>query len=602
MDRRTFLQTVGIGATATLAGNQFTRGAGATVVNSATNWTRPWGTTGQTRFNRFHESTHPYGQLDWERRDSGYWSGTPTVSDNILYVGELTDDVSFTGAISAYDAESGNRLWSARDHPVTESEKERIAQSSESLLEESTAPYGFLTHAPVVDNGVVYAIGRSSGDEHYYVAQGVYALDTKTGEELWARTDLTDYSALEIANGLVYLSGIALDAQTGDTVWETAADEKMIGVVDDTFYTYATLERPSDDVVILIARNAKSGGEKWRTLSPFGTEGRPKAVDEDFIYIVSPEAPDEDGIESQVCALSTTDGQVQWKTTLTVRDGTVDVSAPAVDTTSVYLFTRGTTESLMSPNIEAPIDGIGTALAIDRETGAEQWRFETPAAFVGDPAVDASSVYGAARYHTCSESPTQWVKAGLYSLDKQTGVERWNYAMENLYTISSPAVAADRIFLATHGVGGTMADATMYSFRGCECPPDCHSQFADDGKTQTVPQPPEQPQTTTSSPETTQKDHQTTTPSPKTTDSEQTTTTTPANSLTTTDRSSTVRSTTTDQRSQTSTSKISSISTNTAAQTTTSDGQAGFGVLGAIGGLIGGGLYALRRSTGRDEN
>ena len=113
MKRRTFLQTLGIGATATLAGSQFTRGAGATAVNSATNWTRPWGTTGQTRFNQSHESTDPYGQLDWES-GGGYLSGTPTVSDNILYVGELTDDVSFAGAISAYDSESGNRLWRAR--------------------------------------------------------------------------------------------------------------------------------------------------------------------------------------------------------------------------------------------------------------------------------------------------------------------------------------------------------------------------------------------------------------------------------------------------------------------------------------------------------
>jgi hypothetical protein len=167
MKRRTFLQTLGIGATATLAGSQVTRGAGATAVNSATNWTRPWGTTGQTRFNRSHESTHPYGQLDWERRASGYWSGTPTVSDGILYIGELTDDVSFTGAISAYDAESGNRLWRAREHPVTETEKERVEQSSKHLLKESSAPYGFLTHSPVVENGVIYAIGRSSSDGNY---------------------------------------------------------------------------------------------------------------------------------------------------------------------------------------------------------------------------------------------------------------------------------------------------------------------------------------------------------------------------------------------------------------------------------------------------
>ena len=124
---------------------------------------------------------------------------------------------------------------------------------------------------------------------------------------------------------------------------------------------------------------------------------------------------------------------------------------------------------------------------------------------------------------------------------------------------------------------------------------------SDDGKTRTVPQPPEQHQTTTSSPETTEKEHQTTTSSPKTTDSEQATTTAPANSLTT-DRSSTRRSTTTDQRSQTGTSIINSASTKTAAQTTMSDGQAGFGVLGAIGGLIGSGLYALRRSTDEDGN
>ena len=303
----------------------------------------------------------------------------------------------------------------------------------------------------------------------------MYALDAKSGEEIWARTDLVDSSTLDVANGLVYLSGVALDAKTGDTVWKTAADENVIGIVNDTLYTYAILERPSDDVVILIARDATSGNEYWRTLSPFGTEGLPKAVDEDFIYIVSPEAPDEDGIEPQVCALSTTDGQVQWKTTLPVRDGTIDVSAPAVDNTSLYLFTKWTADSFY--HLDTPSEGVSTVLALDRHTGDEQWRFETPAAIVGNPAVGANSVYAAAHYTVC---PTPHQKAGIYTIDKQTGVKRWTFAVDSLYTTFSPAVSESRIFLAIHDHAGTGGDGSIYSFKGCECVPDCRNRFADD--------------------------------------------------------------------------------------------------------------------------
>ncbi len=594
MNRRTVLQTIGLGATATLVGTHFTHDAAATTATSETNWSRPWGTTGRTRYNQSHESTDSYGQTDW-KGGSGHLTGTPTVSDGVLYTSIVRGYVSYSGYIRAYDLETGSLLWSVHEHKLTEEEKERIAEGSDPLINESSAPYGYLTHSPVIEDGVLYGCGSSSGDAQHYVADGVYALDAKTGEELWARTDLVDYSELEISNGLVYLSGLTLDAKTGEIVWDTSADEEVIGIVDETLYTYAIVSRPDEDVVMVIARDAQGGTRRWRALSPYGTEGLPKAVDEDFIYLVSPEEVDEEGIEPRVCALSTSDGHVEWETTLSVRDGTIDVSAPAVDDTSVYLLTTGTTNSFMvMQNIDAPIEGVGTAVALDRETGAEQWRLETPAAFVGDPAVDANSLYATARYHACPESPSQWVAPGLYTIDKQTGVKQWTHTINGLATVFSPAVADDRVLLAARDEGAGWGDGKIYSFSSCGCAPECNTQFADDGRTRTIPQPPEEQQTTTttSSPETTEQDRTTTT-SPTTTNKETTT----ADSATT-DRASTLNPTTTGQQRQTSTSITSSVSEKTSPQTTTSDGQPGFGILGAIGSLIGGTIYALRQLPG----
>ncbi|ODR83377.1 hypothetical protein BG842_09670 [Haladaptatus sp. W1] len=358
----------------------------------------------------------------------------------------------------------------------------------------------------------------------------------------------------------------------------------MIGSVEETLYTYTVEAGTQDRADKIIAYDIESGTVQWQAGVPDAINGSPRAVDEELIYLVGSRGEKKEGMPPEISALSTTDGFVQWIRRLSVREGTVEVSSPAVDESRLYVFTRGSEHFNWYRDRDEALDAVGTVFALDRTTGEEQWRFETPAELASAPVVDANRVYAAARYRTCPESPSGGINGGLYALDKTTGEEQWNIAPSGLLSVYPPAIGDGAVYQATDDVGQG-EDAYLLAYTGSDHPPDCSRRFAGREKTQTIPTPDRGKTTTTTERATTStrtEQEVTKTTTTETSTSPKMTTTTQS----TTDLSMTKSATT---------ARTPSDKNTTTSETTVDDGQPGFGIKTALTGFVGTGLYLLRQ-------
>ena len=568
MNRRAFLKSAGLTTAAVIGAHTATATAPSSMI--VEKWTRPWGTGGHTRTTQSEGVTADEVGVAWTSNNMGYMKSTPTVSEGLVYTLERTDEARLTGAVSAHDTKTGEQVW-----------RNDGTASGKTDSHGNPVHYGDAYDAPVVANGLLYFVAGEgedfTGDS---VVGGVFALDAKTGKEVWRRDDL--HGGVTVTDETVIVTQgdylIALGASAGETRWKVSNDVSVIGVVDGTLYTYTVDDATHNRADKIIAYDVASGTTQWQAAVPNSIGGIPRAVDEELIYLVAPESAGEEGMPPEISALSTADGFVQWTKTLSVRDGTVEVSSPAVDESQLYVFTRSDEHFGWLKEENEDLDAVGTIFALDRTTGEEQWRFETPAKLAGDPVVDANRLYAAARYHTCSKSPSVGIRGGLYALDKTTGEAQWNIAPSGLLSVSPPAIGDGEVYQATDDVGDS-ADSYLIAYSGRDHPPDCDQRFADEGKTRTVPTPDVGNTTTTTTHTTTTK-----------TGYETTGTSTTTSTTETTAQSTTVESTTESAAKTTTTSN----SMTTTTETTATDGQPGFGINAALVGIVGGGLYTLR--------
>lgn len=138
-----------------------------------------------------------------------------------------------------------------------------------------------------------------------------------------------------------------------------------------------------------------------------------------IVYILV-EDPEVDGTQLQAREAST--GNVVWTTGVL---NSVTQASPTVADGTVYTAS-------------------GDLCAMDRETGENQWRFETApeADAMGPPAVRGQTVYIA------DPKPT------VYAVDTETGEERWTISTGQAYDITIPSVANDLVYFTSSGEGG----------------------------------------------------------------------------------------------------------------------------------------------------
>jgi outer membrane protein assembly factor BamB len=224
---------------------------------------------------------------------------TPAVMNGTVYVPvgfEVSDtDATQHTALIAVEATTGKKHW-------------RI--DSDGLTQGMFSP---VTAA----NGRVYTSGPalkgSSGDT--VGERWLYAVDATTGNVRWRRRNSgSALLSLPVANGRAYLpkqeTGVqALDAATGTLLWEALP---QVAIESTPMVAAGTLFVTEEDTpgVTLIALNAATGTEQWRTAYP-SSEEYPYlvvgTVDNERVYIQISD------FNTDVIALDRTSGNERWR-------------------------------------------------------------------------------------------------------------------------------------------------------------------------------------------------------------------------------------------------------------------------------------------------
>ncbi|WP_433631278.1 PQQ-binding-like beta-propeller repeat protein [Halomicrococcus sp. NG-SE-24] len=423
-------------------------------------WPAPQGTAGRTRATKAKGPSGPYLETQWTQgvREAG----SPTIANGVVY---FSDTISYReeGAVQAYDIESGKILWTQRDVRVKSGE---------------TVPIGAPVTPPVAFNNSLYFAGRGEklqARSRLEGLAGIYALDAASGEVQWLRSDLTSRGGVEVIDGNVYFERGALDAATGETIWEVDESGELLGVAGNlAYFSYwdRTVERES-----IAARDTTTGKEQWRVEHADRVVGT--AATSDTLYVTSKTSVENPSYA--VYALSGTDGSVKWRSSAPIRgtaptttytvgsisenEITVDraptISVPAVDESRAYVLTRSYAESWFPGPVMSEsdyYDSESTLYAFDRSTGEEVWRFETPIQAEAAPTVADGIVYFVGNYKQTD---------AIYALDAETGKKCWLSAIPNHgWMNSSPTVVNNSIFTSAVDpmVGGKIS-----KFESTEC-------------------------------------------------------------------------------------------------------------------------------------
>ncbi len=489
--RRRFLQATGAvtGSMFLSSGVGSATSAGANVAFASENaWPTPGGTIGNTRATHAAGPTGPYLQTRWKVSESLYSPGSPTVANGIVYFSGTPSDGGEEGAVFAYDTTSGERLWK-QDNVPTE-----FRLPSESG---ANGRLGDPNSQPIVYGGSLYIscdgmVPPYSGDGLI----GVYSLNATTGEIQWRRADLGT-PVIGVTNDRVYFGSGALDAATGQSIWEIDSQEQLIGVDGSTLYTRDW--DSASQTTVITARDATTGTKQWQVRRDLGGIGR-TSITSEAIYVTSHSLEEESSLT--VYALYTTDGSIKWQSPAPARgtapiieyslNGTEEhtyivdrdpyISAPAVDESRLYVLTRTYTDDIIDP-VEQPdgeyLDSYSTLYAFDRFTGDELWRFETAAQALAAPTMADDTVYFICRYHDFpNEYGLSWGTPAMYALDTRTGAKSWVSAIDadSDSFITAPTVVDKSIFLTVQPIGEYPVIYALESTQCGESIPDDGSQ------------------------------------------------------------------------------------------------------------------------------
>jgi outer membrane protein assembly factor BamB len=221
-----------------------------------------------------------------------------------------------------------------------------------------------------------------------------------------------------IANGVLYVAGIdrtlaALDALTGSPAWqvELGAPVSSSPVVTGGLVVFGTSDAASGEGGFLLALDAASGEERWRVGFEDGADASPAFADGVIFAGV-------DG--GSLHAISVETGEERWSHPF---PGDVD-SSPIVADGVVYVGSQG-----------AP----GIVAALNASTGEQRWSVEVPKPVVGPPALHGGTIYIG-----CTDG-------FLYALDAQSGAERWTFESGEFFPSefgdAAPAIAGGVLYL-----------------------------------------------------------------------------------------------------------------------------------------------------------
>lgn len=305
---------------------------------------------------------------------------------------------------------------------------------------------GDMVQEPLIADGAIYISAYTDN----LIGKTLYAIDEKTGNQLWEIKEKSRTSGFAVKDGVCYYGSeaekklFALDAKTGKKLWEFQAPDGMISdpVVHDGV-VYA-----GDYSKNFHAVDIKTGEELWSFKTRGVVTGRP-VVSDDVIYVGCHGKEDMDN--GAIYALSTKRKglrglltRVLWK-----------------DRPDGY---HGMDVTIRGNNLYLSTDD-GNIVAMDKESGDVKWKskpWEKGQMLVvyPSPVVAGDSLY-------CSR-----VDGTIFSLDANTGDMRWKTTLPgNIH--GSPQErngvvyigAADKQVHAIDGKTGQMLNAYPASGR-----------------------------------------------------------------------------------------------------------------------------------------
>ncbi|SIR48284.1 Tat (twin-arginine translocation) pathway signal sequence [Haladaptatus litoreus] len=363
-ERRTFLKTVGIAV-----GAAGLTGTGVTLAqqdddsdgdtgDDGTVHADGWPTRGGNMArNRSTDASGPvpratnHRKMDFEASsDELIQLGEPVVVGETVYLSVAVRNAESTdGYVAAYDAATFERQWKRDDIRVTTS--------------------------PTVVDGTAY-VGTDDS---------LFALNAETGETEWKRTDEHLYQPeTVVVDGRVYTDGgYAYDAETGELLWEERGNSSRV------FYGNETLHYSTG------ARNPDDGSLKW---SYSWHNNSVHTISDGLVYKILYPA---DGT-NQLYTTSADDDSSEWSysypdnsviRSVTVGDGSAFITTWGSDTVIEVDAETGTASEIYELDVGTQFvtlaDGVlyvggvkqlddtkeAVVLAIDVQTGEEQWRY-----------------------------------------------------------------------------------------------------------------------------------------------------------------------------------------------------------------------------------
>jgi outer membrane protein assembly factor BamB len=304
---------------------------------------------------------------------------------------------------------------------------------------------GFETDSsPVIVNDILY-IGAT---------YGIFALDAKTGKELWRYpTNGFVKSIPAVSNGVIYFGAddkkfYAIDAKDGTLKWVNdksfggfIASAAVLGNLvyaipkDGTFYAFDT---SNGEIVwsTLVGKIAESSPAIGDGVIAFGTDG------------------------GEIVVLDASNGKLKWsydtgvsdiKSSPVISDGTIiigsnDGSIYALTTEKGNLKWKYSTSDNVesSPSVKNGVVYVGSKdssfLAIDLITGKLKWKFPNSGPVVSAPAISNDIVY----FGTSNNF--------IYGLDANSGQRIWKNStgLNDQDYITSPAISGNMLYAATH--------------------------------------------------------------------------------------------------------------------------------------------------------
>ncbi|HEX9388450.1 MAG TPA: PQQ-binding-like beta-propeller repeat protein [Anaerolineales bacterium] len=308
--------------------------------------------------------------IQWQTKVSSTWLMSPILANGFLYTG------SGDGVLHAVDVQTGEKIWSTGGFSQLE--------NSGAISGDTLVAGGYDQRVRALDRhtgevlwsfDTVYPVQASPliVDDRVYIAtdHALYTLDLSTGQ-LQSQAPTGNEGAYMGApayeDGIIYTTGgkylLALDSTNGKELWRIEHSDMFtalavangliyVGNFDGYFYAF----------------DQKNGAEKWKFQSG-GLFWAAPAVEENTVYA---------GNDDLVYALNAQTGEQIWKFQMAGKA----VSDPMLSDGVLYV----------SDSAHEFPRGPRHLYALDASSGELLWTFETVATFLPAPALSEDTIY-----------------------------------------------------------------------------------------------------------------------------------------------------------------------------------------------------------------